>query len=106
MTKASEFKRYVKYVRGFFPEALPLNYEWMKNFTDDILFTYSLPDMPSYRQAIGTVVMHLGQQTNHKSKYFFAKTVRKAISNQLAYEMLQELKEAQKLQAVPPVEPA
>lgn len=101
MNLVSNVKKPFKVLRGYFPEALPLNAEWMKRFTEDILTTYGLPDMPSYRQAIGTVVMHLGQQTNYKSKHFFAKTVRKAISNQLAYEMLQELKEQEKLRAVP-----
>lgn len=42
------------------------------------------------------MIMHLGSQTTFKSKYFFAKSIRKAMANQVAYEKIQEIKEEEK----------
>lgn len=97
----SKIPKVLRKFRGYLPEQLPLNANRMRAFTDEVLELWDIPDMIPYRQAVGTFVMHLGSEVNYKSKYFFAKMVRKAVSNHFAYEMLQELKEQDKLKVVP-----
>lgn len=48
--------------------------------------------MPSYRHAIATMIMHLGPTTSRKSNYYFASSIRKAMANQIAYQVIQDLK--------------
>ncbi len=77
---------------GFLPSRLPLGMTEFDDFCTSIFKTYSLPDLPSYRHAIASMVMHLGPTTANKPKWFFAKSVRKAMANQIAYENIQKLK--------------
>lgn len=63
-----------------------------ETFCDSIFFTYDLPDLPSYRHAIASMIMHLGPTVAVKPKRFFALSVLKAMSNQIAYENIQKLK--------------
>lgn len=78
---------------GFFPSKLPTGAQAFDGFCDSVFSTYTLPDLPSYRGAIATMILHLGPTTSYKPKFYFAKSVRKAQANQVAYEKLQELKE-------------
>lgn len=80
-------------VMGLFPTLLPhkglLDFD---TFCNDIFYTYDLPDNPSYRNAIATMIMHLGPTVAYKSKFYFAIAVKKAMANQIAYEKIQQLK--------------
>lgn len=88
-------KKLFSQLRGYFPSALPKGAKEFDVFIESILETYNLPDMPSYRHAVASMIMHLGPQTSTKSKIFFARSIRKAMSNQVAYEKIQELKDAE-----------
>lgn len=61
-------------------------------FIASVLDTYDLPSLPGYQQAIATMIMHLGPLETHKSKIYFARSIRKAAANQIAYEKIQQLK--------------
>lgn len=76
-----------------FPRPLPcLGMTDFDRFCDDIFNVYDLPSLPSYRQAIASMVMHLSPTTAYKSPMYFAFAVKKAMANQLAYEKIQQLK--------------
>lgn len=76
---------------GAMPHKIPVGKKEFITFCDKIFKVYNLPDMPSYRRAIATKIMHLGDLTTHKPLSYFAKHVRSAMGKQLSYEMIQEL---------------
>lgn len=89
----------VALARGFFPKKLPAGRKEFEAFITSICETYDFPDLPSYRQAVATIIMHFGPQTDHVAPRHFAKSIRKSQANQVAYEMIQELKEKAKSDA-------
>ena len=92
----SKLIKTLQFLRGFLPKSLPVGVREFNQFCESIFTVYGLPDLPSYRHAIGTMIMHLGPVTFYKAPWFFALSVKKAMANQVAYEMLMELKEAEK----------
>ncbi len=84
--------RIFKHTRGFFPSALPVGVDQFNGFADSIFDLYGLPNLPSYKHAIASIVMHLGPTTAYKSKFFFSLTIKKSMANQIAYEVIQSLK--------------
>ena len=85
-----------KFLRGFFPKKLPTGLADFNQFSADIIDVYGLPNLPSYKHAIASMIMHLSPTTFYKSPWFFAISVKKAMANQTAYEIMQLLKEAEK----------
>lgn len=92
-----KLKQLYQRIRGRFPSALPKGSKEFDDFVDSILDIYNIPDLPSYRNAIATIIMHLGPITTHKAKKFFAASIHKAMANQVAYEKMQEIRETEKL---------
>lgn len=84
------------HIRGLFPSALPSKDSDFDQFCSSIFKTYSLPDMPSYRHAIATMIMHLSPTVAFKSKIYFALSIRKAIANEIAYGKIREIRESEK----------
>lgn len=79
--------------KGFISQDLPTSgMKELDQYCEMIFFTYNLPDLPSYRQAICSMIMHLSPTVHAKAPYFFAKSVKKAMANQIAYEKIQKLK--------------
>jgi hypothetical protein len=87
-------KKLLKKIRNLFPSLLPRNAEALDLFCKDLFETYDLPDMPGYRQAIGTMIMHLGPTTALKSKTYFALAVYKAQANEVAYDQVLKARKA------------
>ncbi len=92
----SPFKKFVTRLKHLFPSVLPLNMDEMNVFIEDIITANSLPNDKSYHHAISGAIMHLGPVTSHKSKRWFAKSVRKAIANQVAYQKIKSLQDEEK----------
>ena len=66
-------KKLFFYVLGFIPQPLPTKgITELDQWSERIFTTYDLPDMPSYRQAIASMIMHLGNTTHYKAPYYFA----------------------------------
>lgn len=86
------FKKWLAYACAHYPTPLPVGVAEFKAWSDSIFQIFGLPDMPSYRQALASMVMHLGPTVSRQPKAFFAKSVKKAMANQVAYEMIQSLK--------------
>lgn len=91
-----KFIKLFKKLLGMFPVSLPTGMTQIEVFTKDILYTYDVPDMPSYHHAVATMIMHLPPTKHKASKHYFAKSLKKAQANQTAYEVIQKIKEAEK----------
>jgi hypothetical protein len=83
----------ISWVRGFFPTALPKGSNEFDLFCNSILSIYNIPDFPSYRRTIASLVMHLGPTTTHVPKVFFGRSIRKAMANQVAFDKIQQYKQ-------------
>jgi hypothetical protein len=83
----------LKKVKFMFPHQLPsMGISELDQFSNEIFEVYDLPDLPSYRNAIASMIMHLGPAVAWKAPIYFAICVRKAMANQIAYEKIQQLK--------------
>lgn len=91
----------LKNLRDYFPTKIPFESpEELDKFTSDLFKSYDIPDTRSYRHAIATMIMHLGPTTTAIPKIFFVRSVRKAMANQLAYDKIKEINEADKIEAL------
>lgn len=90
--------RFLRQFLGLFPTKLPKGLEEFEVFAKDIFDLYDIPDFPSYRQAIATMVMHMPPTTHRKSKHHFMRAIRKAQANQVCYEVIQQIREEEKKQ--------
>lgn len=105
-------KRHKLKLKHLWPEKLPTTGNEMNALINDVIFAEGVPNDPTYHHAIATALMHLGPITHRKARRFFAKSVRKSIANQVAFEKIQALREEAKaleekikLEATPQVEP-
>lgn len=83
------------YVRSYFPQSLPKGLTELELFSQSIFKIYKLSDHPSFHHAVATMIMHLGPTTHKKSKRYFAVSIFKTMANQVAYEKIQQIKEAE-----------
>lgn len=87
-----KIKSILIHILSFIPTALPRGSKEFDDFVLSIFQIYNLPDMPSYRNAVASMVMHLGPLTHRKSKRYFAASILKAMANQVAYQKIQDYK--------------
>lgn len=92
----NRLKKIANYLLGYIPQELPRSGTDFEKFVTSIFETYGIPDMPSYRQAIASMIMHLGPQAHKKSKAFFVVSVKKAMANQIAYDAIDAIRRAEK----------
>lgn len=76
-----------------FPHKLPVGGSEFDSFFESICTLYGLPNLPSYRQAVATMIMHLGPIQYRASKHYFYASIRKSMANQVAYDKIQEIKQ-------------
>jgi hypothetical protein len=91
-------KRYLKLFLGLFPTALPIGASQLNQFCADIFGLYVIPDLPSYRLAISTMILHLGPQEAYKSRFWFFRAIRAAQAKEVAYQLVAEDREARNLE--------
>lgn len=80
-----------------FPSKLPIGMMEFNIFYNSIIGLYSYPDDPSYKQAIATMIMHLGPTVKYKSKAFFSAALHKSMANQIAYGVIDEIRQSEKI---------
>lgn len=85
-----------RFLGRIFATDIPVGLTDFKSFSNKVLDTYSIPNLPSYHHAIASMVQHLGPQTTAVKKYWLARSIRKAMCNQVAFEVIQQIKEEQK----------
>ncbi len=88
--------RKYKFLRFMLPVGLPIGDLAFDDFCTELFQVYQIPDFPSYRNAIATMIMHLGPTKYYKSPFYFCLAVKKAQANQVAYEVTQRIREQEK----------
>ncbi len=79
-----------------FPTKLPVGMQAFEDWFLSICQAYGLPDDRSYKNAVSTMIMHLGPTCDRKPRAYFAKAIRKSMSNQVAYEVIEQIRNQQK----------
>lgn len=88
----NKVKRVLRLLYSYIPTNLPQSGLAMDAFILDVLDLAQLPDNSSFRTAIATQIMHLSPESAKSTKRSFIVALRKAVSNQLAYEVIQREK--------------
>jgi hypothetical protein len=88
-------KKFLNQILGRFPSALPIGTKDFHKFADSIIQTYDIPDLRSYKHAIASMIMHLEPLTIRKPKHYFALSIKKAQANEIAFHVIQTIKEEQ-----------
>lgn len=78
------------------PTKLPTTPEEFENWSNDILEIGGYPVNNSFKHALATQLMHAGERETSKPKSFFAKTIRRSIINQMAFQIMQDIKAEEK----------
>lgn len=94
--KLGKLSKIIAKWRGFFPQALPRGGADFEAFANSIFELYDIPNNETYVNAIATMVLHLSPTTSHKSKYFFVRSVRKAMANQVAFDVIDAIRQKAK----------
>lgn len=90
------FTRLLGLIRGFFPAKLPHGRPEFDAFFAKLVSVYALPNNPSYQHAIATMVMNLSPTSAYKAPFYFALSIKKAMANETAYSVIQEIREQEK----------
>lgn len=90
-------KLWTKFV-FMFPHQLPVGEMAFIDYCDKLFLTYDLPNLASYHHAVATMIMNQSPVTDSIPPCMFAKSIRKAMANEVAWARLQALKEEQKAQ--------
>lgn len=75
---------------------LPIGVTQFDKMCDNFFATYDIPDNDSMRRALATMIMHLPPDRCRASQHYFATALYKAMSNEIAYNFIQSLKEKDK----------
>lgn len=89
-------KKLIKKIKGRFATELPRTSADLVKFCDEIFKTYDLPDLPTYRRAIGSRIMMVPETTNKLPKRVFAIAIKNAMSKQLSFDMIQFINSEEK----------
>lgn len=92
------FKTLLKLILGFIPKRLPIGSKELVDFSTEIFNLYGIPDLPSYRLCIATLIMHLGPQVAFKAPFWFYLSIRSAQSKEVAYQVIADDREKRNLE--------
>ncbi len=84
-------------VSHYFPTALPKTEAEFDDFCQDLFNTYQIPDKPSYRHAVASMIMHLETTRASMPKRYFIDSIRKAQANEIAYSVIEAIRKQDKL---------
>jgi hypothetical protein len=105
-------KTALQVTRCLFPSKLPIGTAQFDTWAKSIFQTYNLEDKPGNRHALGSLIMHLGPVTAHKSKRYFYLAITKSLANETAFETMQSLRKEEEAylakhmgSGVPAIEP-
>jgi hypothetical protein len=96
-----KLKKLCKIIRGFLPERLPIGMAEFEAFAKDMEETYNLPtkDPDSIRFTLSTIIMHQGQTTAYRAKFYFYLVICASAAKQIAGANFQAIKDRQKKRA-------
>jgi hypothetical protein len=82
-------------IRGRFTSPLPLGLTEFNTWTDSIINAYGLPDNDSTYFTLAVMILHMPANLDAFPKAKVAAQVRKAMSNQVVSQVIQDLKAKQ-----------
>ncbi len=88
----------IRLLSSYIPQRLPQTGAAFEAWLKEVIALAGVPDSDSYRQAISTAVMQLQDLKNNQSKQYFVKVIQKRISAQLAYNVIDSIREKEKAQ--------
>lgn len=96
-------KRFFKKILARLPTKLPLGAQEFNEWASDIIFTFNLPDNDSTKWTLAVMSLHLdnsavlkvGTVVASMPKAYFGVLVTKAMCNQVASQVIQDLKNKQ-----------
>lgn len=89
----SKIKQKIRLLRNRLPSRLPITNEEFDAFCQSILNDYEFENLEACKQAVATMFMHLDPTTISFPKKFFASSIQKARVNDMAFRVLQKMKE-------------
>lgn len=98
----AKIRHFIEKLKGRRFESIPLGLTDFNAFSADVLRIYEIPDMPSYRHAIATMVMHMGEAQVKIRKRDVALRLKKAMANQIAYAVIEQIRNEEKVKAAAP----
>lgn len=91
----NKVKKVLMKVASFLPSRLPQGMTEFGIWADSIIYAYDIPDNDSMRFALATQILHAESGRAYRPKRLFAMQLYKAMSNQVAAGIMQELKDKQ-----------
>jgi hypothetical protein len=95
----SYFRSFLAVFASFYPQKLPNGREEFERFAIRIIKTFHLPDNDSFRNMIAGMIQHAPQTTARLSAHYFGCRIRKAVANEVAFYVMQDLKEKKQTKA-------
>ena len=99
----SKAKILLKKILNLRASKLPRTGQEFDDFSHDILMTYGLLENESHKHALAAMVLHLGPLEDKKPKAYFARSLFAAQSREVAYQKIQEIREAKKVEPDAPI---
>src|SRR5258705_12954120 len=84
-------KRWFRLFRARFATPLPQGMTEIKEFCEDILNLYKLPDNKTTNRAIGFMIQNLGPTIDRMPKRFFGTVARKSIATEIAIHYVSDI---------------
>lgn len=79
-------------LRSLIPTKIPTGKTELEAWIDRVLGDNKLPVLDSYRHAIATMILHLPPTQHKVATSTFVASVKKAMANQVAYDIIQDIK--------------
>lgn len=79
-------------IAGFIPTHLPVGMVEFEVWSKKVIKTYDLPDNDSSKFALATMILHAASTEAKKAARYFGLSARKSMANQVAAQVMQDLK--------------
>lgn len=91
----NKLKHFFNRIRAFFPTPLPQGLAEFETWSESVINLAGAPNNDSVKFALAVQVLHLDSTISHKPKEFFIRSLRKAMSNQIVSQVINDLKAKQ-----------
>lgn len=95
MKIVSKLKLLIERIAALFPSRLPQGLAHFEQWAESIIKMAGAPNNDSVKFTLAVQVLHLETTISHKAKEFFIRSLRKAMSNQVVSQVINDLKAKQ-----------
>lgn len=92
MTIKDKIKHIFALIRAYFPSPLPQTMKAFKPYAESICTLYDFPTDDGYINMIAQMIQHASPTAHSIPKRYFMLRMRKAVSNEIAFWVMQDLK--------------